>query len=201
MIRVVAFDIGKVLLDFDYGIFVKTMAADCDRSEPELDTFLNQSPLLAEYESGQLTSKEFFAIVQKETGYRKTEAEFAAIFENIFTPIPEMIELHRELVERGMRTFTLSNTNEMAVRHIAATYDFWPRFEGHVLSHEVKSLKPAPEIYAALEQITDCTAAEIAYLDDRPENITAATNRDWKAIQHESSAKTRTDLLGIIGSF
>ncbi len=60
---------------------------------------------------------------------------------------------------------------------------------------------PATEIYAALEQATGCTAAEIAYLDDRPENITAATNRDWKAIQHESSAKTRTDLLGIIGSF
>ena len=102
-----------------------------------------------------------------------------------------MIELHHELVERGMRTFTFSNTNEMAVRHIAATYDFWPRFEGHVLSHEVKSLKPAPEIYAALEQTTGCTAAEIAYLDDRPENITAAMARGWQAVQFDSAIQLR----------
>ena len=57
---VVAFDIGKVLLDFDYGILIANLAPQTQWNEAALDAYLNQSPLLAEYESGQLTSSEFF---------------------------------------------------------------------------------------------------------------------------------------------
>ena len=53
---VVAFDIGKVLLDFNYGILITKLAPRTQCNEVELDAYLNQSPLLAEYESGQLTS-------------------------------------------------------------------------------------------------------------------------------------------------
>ena len=49
MIKVAAFDIGKVLLDFDYGIFVRRMASRTRMDVPALDAFLNQSPLLAQY--------------------------------------------------------------------------------------------------------------------------------------------------------
>ena len=80
MIKVAAFDIGKVLLDFDYGIFVRRMAPRTQMDVPALDAFLNQSPLLAQYESGRLTSSEFFTVVQKETGFDGTEAAFAAYF-------------------------------------------------------------------------------------------------------------------------
>ena len=63
MIKVVAFDIGKVLLDFDYRIFARRMAPLTGMDVSTLDVFLNQSPLLAQYESGQLTTPEFFAVV------------------------------------------------------------------------------------------------------------------------------------------
>ena len=54
MIRAVAFDIGKVLLDFDYGILVSKMALHSSLDVPELKQLLDQSPLLAKYESGQI---------------------------------------------------------------------------------------------------------------------------------------------------
>ncbi len=190
MIKVAAFDIGRVLLDFDYGIFVRRMAPRTRMDVPQLDTFLNQSPLLAQYESGQLTSSEFFAIVRQETGFDGTEAEFAAYFEDIFTPIDPIIDLHAQLVASGLPTYTLSNTNEMAVRHISRAYDFWPRFTGHILSHEARALKPHPEIYETFEQTTDCTGPEILYLDDLPENIATAQSRGWHAIHHQSPETT-----------
>ena len=65
----IVFDIGKVLLDFDYGIFVNRMTPPTDMDESGLNAFLNQSPLLAKYESGQLTSAEFAEIVRMETGF------------------------------------------------------------------------------------------------------------------------------------
>ena len=92
MIKVAAFDIGKVLLDFDYGIFVRRMAPRTRMDVPALDAFLNQSPLLAQYESGQLTSPEFFAVVQKETGFDGTESEFAANLKlYIFSSLSECV--------------------------------------------------------------------------------------------------------------
>ena len=43
---VVAFDIGKVLLDFNYGILITKLAPRTQCDEVELDAYLNQSPCL-----------------------------------------------------------------------------------------------------------------------------------------------------------
>lgn len=199
MIKVVAFDIGKVLLDFDYRIFARRMAPLTGMDVSTLDAFLNQSPLLAQYESGQLTTPEFFTVVKKETGFDGGDEDFVAFFENIFTPIDEVIALHEAVSANGLPTFTFSNTNELAVRHISAAYDFWPRFTGHVLSYEAKSLKPESEIYEVLEQTTGCSGGEIAYIDDRPENIEAGRARGWRVIHHQTPAETRAALEALAG--
>mgnify|MGYP001348056565 CR=1 FL=1 len=197
MIRVAAFDIGKVLLEFDYGIFVRNMAPRTGKTVEELDQFLNSSPLLAEYESGAMDSRTFYEAIQQATGFEGNQAEFAALFEDIFEPIDAIIEAHRQLVDSGLPTYTLSNTNEMAVQHMAKTYDFWPRFSGHVLSYEAKSLKPDSVIYEVFEQTTGCTGEAIVYLDDRPENIAAARERGWQAIQHVEPASTLPALAAL----
>ena len=188
---VVAFDIGKVLLDFNYGILITKLAPRTQCDEVELDAYLNQSPLLAEYESGQLTSSEFFTRIQNETKFTGTESEFAALFEDIFTPIEETIAIHRKMVERGVPTYTFSNTNEMAVRHISRSYDFWSKFTGHILSHEVKSLKPDGGIYESLEVASGREGESIIYLDDRPENIEVGRARGWRACCHQNTSETR----------
>ena len=97
-----------------------------------------------------------------ETGFEGLENEFAAFFEEIFTPIPDVIDMHREISESGMATYTFSNTNEMAVRHMSHAYDFWPRFSGHVLSPVVKALKPVVKMYEFLARVARCRGDYIA---------------------------------------
>ncbi len=116
MIKAVAFDIGKVLLDFDYSILVRKLTPQTRWNVSELNIYLNQSPLLARYESGEIGSSKFFRQIKEETGFRGSETDFAALFEDIFTPISGMIDMHRQIVRAGMPTFTFSNTNEMAAR-------------------------------------------------------------------------------------
>jgi len=191
MIRIAAFDIGKVLLDFDYRIFVRRMAPRTRLDIPALDRLLTQSPLLADYESGRLDCAAFFRAIQVKTGYRGTQDEFASHFEDIFTPIKGTIAMHAEVAASGLPTWTFSNTNFMAVAYISCAYDFWPRFTGHILSHEVGVLKPDPKIYEALEVATGCKGNEIAYLDDLPENIAAAQVRGWQTVQFKNAAQAR----------
>jgi len=191
MIKAVAFDIGKVLLDFDYSILVRKLAPQTQWGEDELNDYLNQSPLLARYESGELSSSKFFEQIKEETGFRGSETDFAALFEDIFTPIPGMIDLHSQIAQSGIPTFTFSNTNEMAVRYIARTHDFWPIFKGHILSYEVGALKPGAKIYEALEECSGFTGREIAYLDDLPENCVAAGERGWQVCCHKDVSCSR----------
>ncbi|SVC91860.1 uncharacterized protein METZ01_LOCUS344714, partial [marine metagenome] len=174
-----------VLLDFDYLVLVRKMALHTQWSEAQLNDYLNQSPLLARYESGELSSSEFFELIQRETGFTEGETEFAALFEDIFTPISGMIDIHRQIAQSGTPTFTFSNTNEMAVRYISRTYDFWKKFKGHVLSYEVGALKPEDKIYESLEQLSDLNGEEIIYLDDRPENCAAGSERGWQVCCHQ----------------
>ena len=185
MIKVVAFDIGKVLLDFDYSIFVQKLAPQTRWGEVELNNYLKQSPLLARYESGGLSSTKFIEQIRGETDFKGNETDFVAIFEDIFTPISGMIDIHRQIARSGIPTFTFSNTNEMAVRYIARTYDFWPIFKGHILSYEVGGLKPEVKIYEALEECSGFAGGEIAYLDDLPENCAAGRERGWQVCHHQ----------------
>ncbi|MBL59300.1 MAG: hypothetical protein CMO75_06485, partial [Verrucomicrobiales bacterium] len=57
--RVVVFDLGKVLVDFDYGIAIRRFA---ERSEADRDQIqrLVDSPIQIEYESGKISTDEFF---------------------------------------------------------------------------------------------------------------------------------------------
>tara|TARA_Y100000588_G_scaffold77478_1_gene80756 strand:+ start:315 stop:926 length:612 start_codon:yes stop_codon:yes gene_type:complete len=197
MIEAVAFDIGKVLLDFDYSILVKKMAGKSQWNEADLDAYLNQSPLLAEYESGFLSSSEFYKLVKKETGFAGSEADFAMLFEDIFTPISSMIDIHQKIAGSGIRTYTFSNTNEMAVRHISKNYDFWDNFSGHVLSHKVGALKPQSKIYEALEEISGLQGEKIAYVDDLPSNCNAGRDRGWQVCCHTDARSSCEFLKGL----
>ena len=184
MIEAVAFDIGKVLLDFDYSIFVKKMAKKSQCNEVDLNTYLNQSPLLAEYESGFLSSFEFYELVNEETGFVGSAADFAKLFEDIFSPISSMIDIHQKIANSGIRTYTFSNTNEMAVRYISKNYGFWNNFSDHVLSYKVGALKPQSKIYEVLEEISGLQGAKIAYIDDLPLNCKAGRDRGWQVCCH-----------------
>ena len=137
----VVFDLGKVLLEFDYGIVARRLAAHSGRDAEQIRGLLDQSPLLFRLESGQMTNEEFFDEVSSLTGYTGGFGEFANIFGDIFSAIHPMIDLHGQLRARGVPTFIFSNTNELAVRHIRANYAFFAHFTDYIYSHEAGAMK------------------------------------------------------------
>lgn len=190
-IRTIVFDLGKVLVDFDYSIAVRRLAARARMTVEQFAEYITHAPLLLHYESGRLTTDQFFRQICTVTGFCGTVDEFAVAFGDIFSPIQPMIDLHAELQKRGYATYILSNTNELAVRHIRTAFPFFRNFDGYVLSYELGSMKPEPAIYEALEQRAQAAGQEILYLDDRAENVEAAAARGWHIILHEEPEKSR----------
>jgi glucose-1-phosphatase len=196
--QIVAFDLGKVLVDFDYHIAISRIAARSKLPPDGVKIFLGQSQALIDYECGRLTREEFYEQARKAIGFRGTIDEFGEFFADIFTPIPPMIELHAGLRQRGIPTYIFSNTNDLAVEHIRRNFPFFRNFDGYIYSYEVGAMKPDAKIYEVLEKLAGRRGADIVYLDDRPENVAAGAERGWRAILHETPEKTRTVLAEMV---
>jgi HAD superfamily hydrolase (TIGR01509 family) len=200
--KVVAFDLGKVLVDFDFGIAAAGIARRSTRlGVGEVVKLLDYAPLLVRYESGQIDTTQFCTEAISATGWQGTREEFERAFADIFSAIDPMIELHAQLRQRGVPTWILSNTNDLAASWIRRRFPFFSNFDGYLLSYQVKVMKPSPAIYQLVEQRTGCSGAELLFMDDRKENVDAAAARGWQIIHHASPEATRRRIheLGLLG--
>ena len=198
--KAVVFDLGKVLLDFDYWIAARKIAARGKMPADEIKRFIDDSPLLFSYETGRVTKQQFYNEICAATGFCGALDEFVECFSGIFAPIKPMVQLHAALRERGYPTYIFSNTNELAVSYARRTFPFFSNFNGYILSYEQGALKPDAKIYEVVERQSGHSQAEILYLDDRPENIAAGAARGWQVILQESPEKTRAavESLGLL---
>jgi putative hydrolase of the HAD superfamily len=187
---VLVFDLGKVLVDFDYSIAARRIAPLCSPPCDPAEFFTRHAGILENYELGKFTTQEFFNKIKAASGFSSSEAEFNSFFADIFTPIQPMIALHGALRKTKFPTYIFSNTNELAVEHIRKRFPFFSDFDYYVLSYEHGAMKPSARLYEIAERASGRRGEEIIYIDDRPENIEAGLARGWRAILHETPEKT-----------
>ena len=186
----VVFDLGKVLLDFNYGRAAENLSRHSRLDAVAIRKLIDQSPLLHRYETGLMRTEHFILEIRTQIGFTGSDELFSKLFADIFTPIEPMIELHTALQKKGFKTVIFSNTNELAIRHVREMYPFFNTFHDHILSYEHGSMKPHARLYEVVEEKTGASAGELIYIDDRPENIDSALNRGWQAILHTDHCDT-----------
>jgi FMN phosphatase YigB (HAD superfamily) len=189
-VEAVVFDLGKVLVDFDYGIAARKLAQKCGRDAAEVRSILEQSPLLQEYESAQIDSNRFYEMFCRASGYCESFEAFAGCFGDIFSEIPEMVAFQEELRRERIPTYLLSNTNEIAIRHVQRNFPFYSNFTGYILSYEQRAMKPDRAIYEAAERISGKAAKQLVFIDDRRENVDGAADLGWHVIHHRDVKET-----------
>ncbi|HUR44989.1 MAG TPA: HAD family phosphatase [Candidatus Saccharimonadales bacterium] len=180
----VVFDLGKVLVDFDFSIAARKLATRSKHSAETVQKLIDHSPLLFRYETGLIHKEQFYKEVCAATGYEGKFEEFCVAFSDIFSPIHEMIELHARLRARQVPTYIFSNTNDLAIGHIRKHYPFFAGFNAYVLSFEHGAMKPHAKLYEVVERVTGRKGPEILYLDDRLDNIETGRLRGWHTIHH-----------------
>lgn len=198
--QAVIFDLGKVLVDFDYSRAAKAIAARGTVTPEIINALINQSPLLVRYELGKMSDKEFFNEVRLATGFKGEFEEFGPLFGDIFSAMPPMIELHGELQKSGIPTYIFSNTNPLAVAHIRRTFPFFSRFDDYIFSFEHGVMKPGAGLYEVVERKSKRRGEQILYIDDRAENVAAGAARGWRVILQETPEKTMAEIrrLGLL---
>ena len=197
---IVVFDLGKVLLNFDYTIAARKIAKRCGLPPAEVKKHLDYSPVLFRYETGLMTRPEFFEEIRRTTKFPDSLEKFSSYFADIFWEIPLMIEIQAALRRNRIPTYIFSNTNDLATEHVRRNFPFFANFDGYILSYEVGAMKPDAKIYEALETLSDKRGAEILYLDDRQENVDAGAARGWQVILQTSPEKSCVEIakLGLL---
>ncbi len=192
--KAVVFDLGNVLLNFDYRRTVKKIQALCggapDRPDRDLLSVIGGSDLFQRFEGGLIGPAEFFAGVQRETGYTGEFETFGEFFGDVFDEVPEMLAFNESLRLRKIPRYILSNTNDLSIRFIRKRFPFFNQFDGYVLSYEHRAMKPGARIYEIVEEMSALRGADLFYVDDREENIHAAAARGWRAVHHVNPGRT-----------
>ena len=171
-VRTILFDVGNVLLRFDFSICLKALAAKSDVGEP-LATFARFDQVKAAYEDGQIDRAAFLRAVFDVLGYRGTEAEFIAAWENIFEPNEPMFPLIEKL-GANYALHLLSNTNDIHRAYFFSRYPVFRHFTGGTYSDVVRASKPNRAIYEIACRDLAIEPASTFFIDDLLPNIETA---------------------------
>ena len=193
-ISAVCFDLGKVLLHFDWQLMLDRVAEKSPLPPEEISRLLKEDRQVLTYEVGGITSAKFFSHLKKRLKYKGAAKELRACFSDIFTPLPDHIAL-AALLAPHYPLAIISNTNEAHIVHAEATYSFFSLFPVRIYSHQVKAMKPDRAIYqAARAALGGIDPLEILFIDDIEANILGAVQLGWQTIHLRPGVNLREAL-------
>ncbi len=167
----VVFDIGNVLLPFDYGRTRQRIRPHCEVAPEERLSEINV--LSVEHECGRLNEKEFFDALTILLGFHGDRKFLIEAWCDIFKVNEPIVDFARHLSRAKVPCHLLSNIGETHSRYIENTYPFFSLFEKRIYSWREGVMKPDPAIYAASIAKLNTEPAEIFYIDDKPDNVEA----------------------------
>ncbi|MDA7628817.1 HAD family phosphatase [Verrucomicrobia bacterium] len=188
--KTIVFDLGNVLLSFDFQLAANQLAKHAQLSGSEIVGLINQSQLLHQFERGEISSEEFYTEVAQASKYQESLDQFRMDFSDIFEEIHPMVDFFRQLKRNGNRVALFSNTNEMATTFIRKKFSFFSDFDATFLSYQHGLMKPDAALYRIVETSLERSGEELFFIDDRPENIKAAIERNWSGIMHTDAYQT-----------
>jgi putative hydrolase of the HAD superfamily len=200
--QVVLFDLGGVLIDFDFerALIKAEKISRIPRAEIRRRIFQDEWPAMTEFECGRLSLPDFNARWEAVLETKIEPAVLHELWMNIFTgELGPMVGLLRGLIDSDRaRTAVLSNTNELHLRHL---WRHWPRLkepEAIYASNEIGRRKPERECYEFVTRSLNVRPADVVFLDDMEWNVTGAREAGLRAI-HVTSREVVLDGLSEMG--
>ncbi len=199
-IKVVVFDLGNVLIPFDYGRILKAMNdIDAGLGDRFIKKYYDNYHVHREYETWELSNSEFIKILLNWTENKVAEEKLKNIYADLFVENVDTTAL-LPILKQNYKLVLLSNTNFIHQKYGWEKYEFLKHFDKLILSHEVGAIKPDEKIYRAVEAFTNEPSKSHVFIDDIAEYIEGAKKCGWSGIQFKSHRQLVNDLktVGIL---
>jgi 2-haloacid dehalogenase len=189
----VVFDLGGVLVDWDPRHLYRQVLAGDD----EVERFLAEVCTWAWHTQHDLGRPMAETIPELSAQFPEHAAAIALWHERygdmIAGEVPGTADIVRDLHAAGVRLLVLSNM-PVDVLHVLDRFEWLDLFDGIVVSGQERVIKPDPAIYRILVERHGVDPATTAFVDDRVENVEAATALGFRGIHFTDASSLRRSL-------
>jgi glucose-1-phosphatase len=197
--ELIIFDLGRVLVDFDFKKVVRELKKHTSFSEKEIRHYFETTPLWDAFERGVVRPRPFFKQISTDLHLKDLRFDvFKPFWNDIFTVKEDTLAVVEKL--RGhYRLAILSNVNEMHWNHIKEKHAFMAWFDHPIASYAVGLRKPEHAIYhKALEIAGGIHPSKAIFFDDLETHILGAREAGLRAHQFTTAAQLIKDLEGLL---
>ncbi len=183
-------DLGNVIVSFDRERSFRQMAQASGGDVATIRGLLMESSLQHEIERGRIDWPGFHQEFCRRTGTQVDPVALAQAASDMFRLNIDMLPVIAGLERTGCGLGILSNTCGPHWEHLLAQrYAVLPgNFTEIVLSHEVRAIKPEPDIYRLATERAGVPSDRIFFCDDIPAHVEAARAAGWQAELFTSAA-------------
>ncbi|MBR1392835.1 MAG: HAD family phosphatase [Ruminococcus sp.] len=192
----VIFDIGRVLIDFDFEGYVRSWFPG-EAAEAVIKAMWLGSDW-QHLDKGDLSDEEVLGLfISKAPEYeREIRLTFARLGE-IPKQKPTTIPMIEELKARGNKVYYLSNYFEYLIHSAPWALEFVSHTDGGVFSCHYHEIKPYPQIFSILCEKYGIDPADSVFIDDSPKNVEGSNAFGIRAILY--TGQTPEELFKEIG--
>lgn len=182
MIENLIFDFGKVLVDYDFKVFIASIVKD-PVAEREFFATVCDPVFVDRCDKGEVTLDEIVSELMEK--YPHWSAEIQEFYERqldvVSGEIEGMPELLDRLKEQGFKLFGLTNWSS-AVYPVIEKFSIFRKLDGALISSEEKLIKPDIAIYRRLCEKFGLKAEECLFTDDKQVNVEGAIKAGMNAV-------------------
>ena len=174
MITTFIFDIGNVLLNFNYLDQYRALYGE-ETAQALADATVRNTALWAEMDRGALSYEDAIVLLQKNAPHLHHQIPHA--IHTMYTrlePFPYSDAWLQSLKQKGYRVYILSNYGQVPYEMTKPRMAFLKYTDGTLISYEVCQTKPNRGIYQAICDKFSIDPSEAVFLDDSSINIDGA---------------------------
>lgn len=174
----VVFDIGNVLIEWQPERFYDAQIGQ-DRRRAMFGA-VDLHGMNDRVDMGHHFTDTIYACAEENPEWRQEIRMWHDRWIEMATPvIDHSLRLMKALQGKGVPVFSLTNFGIQSYDLAASHYPFLREFDRDFISGHLGMIKPAPAIYAAVEDGSGLPPEALLFTDDRADNIAAAAARGW----------------------
>lgn len=193
MYKAIIFDLGKVLIYFDFKRGYQALEGLCPYAAVEIPKRIATTDLVDRFETGLVEPEQFFEELSRILGLNLQYDRFCQIWSSIFGQ-PLVPENMLQGLAARYRLVLLSNTNAIHFAMVRQAYPLLRHFHELVLSYQVKAMKPDPRIFQEAVARAGCRPQECFYTDDIAAYVEGARKLGIDAVQFESAEQIQREM-------
>lgn len=189
MSQAVIFDLGRVLVNYDYRQVLATLEKVSQADATQIEAAV--LAVAQRWGTGRLDAHTFHHYMMKETGTTSDFEQFATAYSAGQQRNDKAIAYAVSLQQQPHITGgIISNTDPLHAAWMLRHIPELQTFDALLLSHQVHLLKPDPAIFRLALDRLQVAPGQAFFIDDQEENVAGARSIGIKGVVHSSWSTT-----------